>query len=77
MPRLNLADSLALVVLIAEQRPALAERAAVRLAGRFLLEHPRATLSDGLLVLALLADVREHGNGTAAARLREFVAAHY
>jgi hypothetical protein len=75
MPKLNLVDALALVVLVAECEPRLFERAAVRFAGRYLLEHKGATLQAGALVLALLADVGEQGDGAAAARLRELVEA--
>jgi hypothetical protein len=73
LPKLNLADSLALLVLIAEKEPRLYERAAVRFAGRYLLEHKGATLRDGAFILALLADVGETGDGPAALRLRQLV----
>jgi hypothetical protein len=60
IPRLNLADSLALVVLIAEQRPELFERAAVRWAGRFVLERRDVSLAEAALAVAGLAALRGH-----------------
>ena len=72
MPRLNLPDVLELVLLLAETRHDLFERAAVRFAGRYLLER-KALLPDGVLILALLADVGEFGDVNSAARLRELV----
>ena len=73
MPRLGLPDMLELVVLVAEQRPELYQRAAVRFAGRYLLDRPRVRLTEAALVLALLDDVGEYGDGTAATCLRELV----
>jgi hypothetical protein len=55
MPKLNLADSLRLLVLIAEKRPELYERAAVRWAGRYLLERPGVTLAEAQVLLGALA----------------------
>ena len=74
LPRLNLTDSLRLLLLIAEKQPDLYERAAVRFAGRFLLERRGARLADGALVLALLADLPATPRQTARELLRELAA---
>ena len=55
LPQLNLADSLALVVLIAEKQPALYECAAVRWTPRYLAERRGVELPEAGLVVAALA----------------------
>jgi hypothetical protein len=55
MPRLNLYDALRLVVLIGEEKPELYERAAVRWAGRYLLERPGVTLAEAQVLFNALA----------------------
>jgi hypothetical protein len=56
LPKLNLADGVELLVLIAEKQPALYECAAVRWACRYLSERT-TTLADAQLALAALAAV--------------------
>ena len=63
---------LELVLLLAEERHNLFERAAVRFAGRYSLER-ELLLPDGVLLLALLADVGAFGDANSAARPRELV----
>ena len=55
LPKLNLRDSLALLVLIADKRPALYERAAVRWTARYLAERASVDLRETALVVAVLA----------------------
>ncbi len=72
MPNLNLPDVLELVLLLRDERHELFERAAVRFAGRYLLER-KALLSDGVLLLGLLADQGEQVNASSTRLLRELV----
>ncbi len=72
MPKLNLPDVLELVLLLREERHDLFERAAVRFAGRYLLER-KALLSDAVLLLGLLTDMGEHVNAASATLLRDLV----
>jgi hypothetical protein len=72
LPKLNLADSLALLALIAEKEPRLYERAAVRWAGRFLLEC-QPTLADAELALAALGAARGEQRAAAHSILRTLV----
>jgi hypothetical protein len=62
LPKLNVAGSLALLLLIAEKDPRLYERAAVRWAGRFLLER-QPTLADVELALAALGQREASSDG--------------
>jgi hypothetical protein len=72
LPQLSLSDALALLVLIAEKEPRLYERAAVRWAGRFLLER-RPTLAEAELALAALGTARGEHRSVAVSVLRTLV----
>ena len=72
MPNLGLPDVLELVLLLRDERHKLFERAAIRFAARYLLER-KALLSDGVLLLGLLADRGEYVNAGTAALLRDLV----
>ncbi|MBD0328572.1 MAG: hypothetical protein ICV64_00490 [Thermoleophilia bacterium] len=65
MPTLNLADALELVVLIAEKRPDLYERAALRWLARYFGERTVTTLAEAQLVVAALAALPGRHGGDA------------
>ena len=61
LPKLNLADALELVALLAEKQPDLFERAAVRWVVRYLDERHVASLAEANLVVAAFGVFREGG----------------
>ena len=61
LPKLNLADALDLVALLAEKQPELFERAAVRWTSRYLAERHVGSLAEANLVVAAFGVFREGG----------------
>jgi hypothetical protein len=76
LPKLGLADALALLLMYSRTDRRRFERAAVRWHGRLCLEAGRLSPADAALALAALGALGETEPGPPALALRELLAAH-